>query len=113
MLCRGTKPVASHEIPCRCNKTPHRWIYEDTAEAAITKDSASEFSNIARGFQPTRRLRVEISKPLQVLILFFRQKLSAHGRCHIHGAVFRFVLLPGIQRFTVAAKTGATFRTFR
>jgi len=41
------------------------------AEAAITKESAAEFSDISRCFHPTRRLRIEISKLLQLSILFF------------------------------------------
>jgi hypothetical protein len=44
-------------------------IHEDTAEAAIAKDRAAQLSNVSRGFQPTRRLRLETSKLLQVSVL--------------------------------------------
>jgi NADPH:quinone reductase-like Zn-dependent oxidoreductase len=33
-------------------------------------------------------------KPDQLSILFFRQKLNAHGRCHIHSAIFWFMFFP-------------------
>ena len=52
-------------------------IHKDLAEAAITKESAAEFSNSSRCFHPARRLRIEISKFLQLSILFFRQKPNA------------------------------------
>ena len=64
-------------------------IQKDLAEAAITKESAAEFSNSSRCFHPARRLRIEISKFLQLSILFFRQKLNTHGRCHIDSVIFR------------------------
>jgi hypothetical protein len=75
-------------------------IHEDTTEAAITKEGAAELSHICRCFHPTRRLRIEISKFLQLSILFFRQKLDAHGRRHIEHAILRFEFLSRIQRFT-------------
>lgn len=59
-------------------------IHEDMAVAAITKDGAAEFPNIRRCLDPTRCLRVEISKLLQRSILSFRHELDAHGSSHIH-----------------------------
>jgi hypothetical protein len=52
-----------------------RWrtvmINEDMIIAAISKDGATEFSYIRRCFNPDLRLRVKVSKFLQVSILFF------------------------------------------
>ena len=45
-------------------------IHEDMTEAAISKEGAAEFSNIRGCFQPALRLRIEISKFLQLPILF-------------------------------------------
>src|SRR3989304_1190544 len=67
-------------------------IHEDIVVAAITKEGAAEFSNIRRCFHPARRFRIEISKFLQLSILFFRQKLNAHGSCHIYSAIFWLML---------------------
>ena len=87
-------------------------IHKDLAEAAITKESAAEFSNSSRCSHPARRLRIEISKFLQLSILFFRQKLNAHGRCHIDSVIFRFVFSPGFLAFAVVTHTSAAARTF-
>src|SRR5271157_173883 len=69
-------------------------IQENSVEAAITKEGAAEFSDIRRCFHPARRFRIEISKFLQLSILFFRQKLNAHGRCHINYVIFWSILFP-------------------
>src|SRR5208282_1567779 len=87
--------------------------HEDAAVAAITIKRAAEFPDVSRCCNPARRLRIELFQLLQFEILFFRQKLDAHGRGHVHGGTFRFVFLPRIQRFTVVAKTGAAFGTLR
>jgi len=47
-------------------------IHEDIAVAAISKDGAAKFPNVSGCLQPARRFRVEISKFLQLSILFFR-----------------------------------------
>ena len=47
-------------------------IHENSVVAAITKEGAAEFSDIRRCFHPARRFRIEISKFLQLSILFFR-----------------------------------------
>ena len=70
-------------------------------------------ADINRGRNPARRLRVELSKFLQLEILFLRQKLNTHGCGHVRDAIFRFMFFPGIQRFTVVAETGAAFGAFR
>ncbi len=41
--------------------------HEDMAVAVISKDGATEFSNISRCFQPARCFRIEISKFLPTL----------------------------------------------
>src|SRR5207244_10782455 len=87
-------------------------IHKDMAEAAITKESAAEFSNSSRCFHPARRLRIEISKFLQLSILFFRQKLNAYGRCHIDSVIFRFMFFPGFLAFAVVTNASAAVRTF-
>src|SRR6266542_2555823 len=87
--------------------------HEDAAVAAITIERATEFSNISRCFHPARRLRIEIPEFLQLQILFFHQKLNAHGRSHIHSGVFRSMFLSRFQPFPVVTNTGAAFRTFR
>src|ERR1039458_1100799 len=87
-------------------------IKEDPAEASITKERTADFSHVRRRFYPARRLRIEISQLLQLQILFFRQKLNAHGRGHINGGVFRFKFFPRIQPFPVVTNTGAAFGTF-
>src|SRR6266446_5030916 len=71
--------------------------HEDAAIAAITIKRAAEFSNISRCFHPARRLGIEISKFLQLLILFFRQKLDAHRGCQINSVIFWFMFFPRIQ----------------
>ena len=43
-------------------------IKEDTAEAAIAKKGAAEFSHIRGCLHPTRRLRIELSQFLQFQI---------------------------------------------
>src|SRR5277367_3149136 len=88
-------------------------IHENGVEAAITKDGAAEFSDSNRCSHPTRRLRIEIAKVLQLSILFFGQKLNANGRCHVESVTFWFIFFPRIQCFTVVAKTSAVFGTFR
>jgi hypothetical protein len=45
-------------------------IHENRVVAAITKECAAEFSDITRGFHPARRFGIEISKFLQLSILF-------------------------------------------
>ena len=47
-------------------------IQENGVEAAITKEGATEFSDIGRRLYPTRSFRIELSELLQVPILFFR-----------------------------------------
>ena len=47
-------------------------IQENGVEAAITKEGATEFSDIGRRLYPTRSFRIELSELLQVSILFFR-----------------------------------------
>jgi hypothetical protein len=44
--------------------------YEDPAVATITKERAAEFSHVSRRFHAARRLRIELSQFLQLLILF-------------------------------------------
>src|ERR1017187_2301718 len=48
-------------------------IRENGVEAAIAKQSAAEFPDSRRCSHPARRFRIEISKFLQLSILFFRQ----------------------------------------
>jgi len=69
-------------------------IHEDMVVAAIAKQGAAQSSYLSRCFHPARRLRIEISKLLQIQVLFFRQKLNPHGSSHISGAVFWFVFFP-------------------
>src|SRR5882672_9902542 len=83
--------------------------HEDAAVAAITIERAAEFSDISRCFHPARRLRIELTQLLQLQIFFFRQKLNAHGRGHIHGRGFRSSLLARQPSFTVVTNTGAVF----
>src|ERR1700687_5732081 len=47
-------------------------IQENSVVAAVTKEGSAEFSNVRRRFHPARRFRIEISKLLQLSILFFR-----------------------------------------
>ena len=47
-------------------------IHEDMVVAAIGKDGAAEFSYINGCFHPARRFHIEISKLLQLPVLFFR-----------------------------------------
>src|SRR5579864_2005488 len=88
-------------------------IYENSVEAAITKEGAAEFSDSRRRFHPARRFRIESSKFLQLSVLFLRQELNAHNSCHIHRVAVWLVLFPCIQRFTVITKIPAALRTFR
>src|SRR5215468_62261 len=81
-------------------------------EAAIAKEGAVEFPDFGRCFHPARRFRIELSKFLQVPILFFSQQLDAHGSCHTHGGVFWLMFFPRLQRFTVVTNTSTAFRTF-
>src|SRR5882724_11323281 len=69
-------------------------IHEDMVEAAIAKEGALEFPDFRRCFHPARRFRIELSKFLQLSILFFRQKLDAHGSCHIHSGIFWPMFFP-------------------
>src|ERR1035441_3255529 len=62
--------------------------HEDAVVAAITIEHTAEFSDISRCCNPARRLRIELAQLLQFEILFFRQKLNAHGCGHIYDAVF-------------------------
>ena len=55
---------------------------KNAAVTAITIQRAAEFSDVSRRFPPARRLRVKLSKFLELEILFFRQKLNAHGRSY-------------------------------
>src|SRR5208282_5387744 len=106
-------PYRATEPPAAIVRLRTVVTHEDAAVAALIIERAAEFSDVSRCFHPARRLRLEISKPLQLLIFFFRQKLNAHGRCHIHGGVFRSMFFPGLKPFTVVTNTGAAFRTFR
>ena len=67
---------------------------EDAAVAAITIQRAAELPDVRWSCNPTRRLRIEVSKLLQREIFFFRQKLNAHGCSHVHGGSFRASLFP-------------------
>src|SRR4051812_28674687 len=80
-------------------------IQEDVAEASIAKEGALEFPDFRRCFHPARRFRIELSKFLQLSILFFHQKLDAHGSCHIHSGSFWLVFFSCLQRFTVVTNT--------
>src|SRR6478736_782834 len=72
---------------------------EDPTVAAITIESAVEFSDVSGRCNPARRLRIELAQLLQREILFLGQKLDTYRRGHIHDAVFGFMFFPGIQRF--------------
>jgi hypothetical protein len=69
-------------------------IYENSVVAAITKEGAPKFSDIRRCFHPARRFRIEISKFLQLSILFPRLKLNAHCSRHINSVSFWFMFFP-------------------
>src|SRR6185503_16226621 len=65
--------------PYRATKPPGRIvgfcavvIHEDIAVAVISKDGATKFSDISWCYYPARCFGVEISKFLQLPILFFR-----------------------------------------
>src|ERR1039457_6415787 len=68
--------------------------HEDATVTTITINRAAEFPDIRRRLHPARRLRVELAQLLQREIFLFRQKRDAHGRSHIHDAVFRFKFFP-------------------
>ena len=68
----GLDPQRATERPTAIETGRSVVIHEDMAEAAISKDGAAEFSNIRRCFQPALRFRIELSKFLQLSILFFR-----------------------------------------
>src|ERR1700694_3442121 len=69
-------------------------IHENSVVAAITKEGAAEFPDIRRCFHPARRFRIEISKFLQLYILFSLKKLNAHASRHINSVVFWFMFFP-------------------
>src|SRR5947209_16666570 len=69
-------------------------IQEHRIVAAIAKEGAAELSDLRRGFHPARRLQVELAEILKLPVLFFRQKLDAHGRRQIDGAILWLVLFP-------------------
>src|SRR5450432_2123491 len=87
------REVVSHDGPCGSHLDPERATktsgsivrlrtvvtHEDAAVAAITIERATKFSDIRRCCNPARRLRIELAQLLQLEILFFRQKLDAHG----------------------------------
>src|SRR5450432_3388450 len=86
--------------PQRAAKSPATIIrlrtvvpHENAAVTTITINRAAEFPDSRRRLHPARRLRVELAQLLQREIFLFRQKLDAHGRGHIHDAVFGFVFL--------------------
>src|SRR5262249_16577461 len=87
-------------------------IDEDMVEAAIAKEGSVEFPDFRRCFHPARRFRIELTKFLQLSILFFRQKLDAHGSCHTDSGIFWLIFFPSLQRFMVVTNTSAAFRTF-
>src|SRR5437667_8736947 len=74
LMCRHAKfrPLASHGTPSGIVSFRTVVIHENSVVAAITKEGAAEFSDIRRCFHPARRFRLEISKFLQLSILFFR-----------------------------------------
>src|SRR5580658_1424228 len=69
-------------------------IRENGVEAAITKEGAAEFSDSRRRIHPARRFRIELSKFLELSILFFGQELDAHGGGNVHRVVSWFIFLP-------------------
>jgi len=95
------------------NKGQSRAQYFNLAAFSPTPAGAGRFGNagvgilqgpgtaaislgLAKSFPLTERahLRIEISKLLQLSILFFCQKLNAHGSCHIRGIAFWFIFFP-------------------
>src|SRR6185369_12458131 len=87
-------------------------IREDMVVATITEKSTPEFSDFKRRLYPARCLQIEISELLQFFVVVFRQQFDAHGSCHIHSVIFRFMLFPRLQSFAVVTKASATCRTF-
>src|SRR5262245_55323892 len=71
-------------------------IHEDMIVAAIAKERTVEFPDFRRCLHPARRFRIELSKFLQLSILFFRQKLDAHGNRHIHSGIFWLIFFPAL-----------------
>src|SRR5208282_3486476 len=94
---RTSDPERAAEPPAAIVRLRPVVAHEDAAIAAITIERAAEFSDVSRRCNPARRLRIELSQLLQLQIFFFRQKLNAHVRRHIHGSIFWFKFLPRIQ----------------
>ena len=65
-------PKLATEPPDRIVRVRTIVIQENVVVAPITEDGAAAFSNIRRGFDPTRGFRIERSKRLQRAVLFFR-----------------------------------------
>jgi len=86
--------------------------HEDAAVATITIERATKFSDVRRRLHPTRCLLIKVSQFLQLEILFFGQKLNAHGRGHIRGRGFRSMFFPRLPPFPVVANTDAAFGSF-
>src|SRR5258708_1134005 len=110
---QNLEPYRATERPSAIVRFRTVVIHENSVVAAITKEGAAEFSDIRSCFHPARCFRIEVSEFLQTPILFFRQKLNAHGSCHIYSAIFWLMFLSCLQRFTVVTNTSAAFRTFR
>ena len=69
--------------------------------------------NLGRRAQPARRLRVELTETLQLVILLLIQEFDAHGRSQVGDAAFRFMLLARVQRRAVVAQAHPSLGTLR
>src|SRR5690606_10834214 len=66
-------------------------VDEDVAVAAITKERATERSDLGGCLHPTRRLCVEFPECLQGAVLVFRQEFDAYGCRHIERVICGWV----------------------
>ena len=88
-------------------------IQKDSAVAAVAEERSPEPSYVRWGFNPARRLCVELSQTLKLSILPFRKNRDAHGGSDIYGAVLRLVLFSRVQSLAVITNAPAAQRTLR
>src|ERR1700747_2553373 len=65
-------PQRRPESPCRIVRFRSVVVQEHRVEAAITKKSATELSDVRRSLDPARSFHIDWTKFLQFAILFFR-----------------------------------------
>ena len=87
--------------------------HKHTPVAAVSKDSAAKFSNIAGRLYPAFGRGIKFPKFLQLSILVFIQNLDTHSGCEIHGVTGweNPFLFPFFLRLSVITDTSAALGT--